>query len=74
MYITYGVFLPVCFQIDGLARNHRSSIADALELRGPALNHGYTVYYALECVCMCVFVCFYWYCILVPYIYFIVGQ
>ena len=57
MYITCGVFLPVCFQIDGLARNHRSSIADALELRSPALNHGYTAYYASVCVCVCVCVC-----------------
>ena len=65
MYIFLFVmcFLPVYFHIDGLARNHRSSIADALELRGPALNHGYTSYYALVCVCVCarvcVFACFY---------------
>ena len=67
-----GMFLHVCFHINVLARNHRSSIADALELRGLALNHGYTAYYASMCACAGVYVCvclFYWFCILLTYLF-----
>ena len=60
LHTSFCLYVSACmFSNHGLARNHRGSIADALELRGPALNHGYTAYYASVCVCVCVCVCVY---------------